>query len=53
MAEGYAPEQVIIAANGDDDVGVTNVPHNRLARLADKKIGPAYKQGRCSMKLHI
>ncbi|WP_088833703.1 GNAT family N-acetyltransferase [Paenibacillus tyrfis] len=30
MAEGYAPEQVIIAADGDNYVGVTNVLHNRL-----------------------
>ncbi|NEN84087.1 GNAT family N-acetyltransferase [Paenibacillus elgii] len=30
MAEGYAPEQVIIAADGDNYVGVTNVLHNQL-----------------------
>ncbi len=29
MPEGYAPERVIIAADGDDYVGVTNVLHNR------------------------
>ncbi|MFB0846023.1 GNAT family N-acetyltransferase [Paenibacillus oleatilyticus] len=29
MAEGYAPERVIITADGDNYVGVTNVLHNR------------------------
>ncbi|GLI08488.1 GNAT family N-acetyltransferase [Paenibacillus tyrfis] len=29
MAEGYAPERVIIAADGDNYAGVTNVLHNR------------------------